>query len=349
MTDVLSKKIAIYGAGAMGTVLGALLTIGGLPVHLISRNVPHIRALQREGARVECVADGKILHTPVAALTPEQMTEKYDVIFLMTKQRDNEKTATYLKEFLTEEGIVCTTQNGLPEVSLSAVLGKERTYGGVASWGANFLGEGKVQLTSCLAAMSVVVGGYDNGGEKTGLLVEILGYAGRAIENVAFVQRTDNLAGARWAKLAINAAFSGLSVVTGLTFGEIARKRRTKRIVLGVLAESYAVAKASGVTVEKMQGHDLEKLLCGKGFLKRCLARCLLPLTMKRHKKLRSGMLFDVEAGKKCEIEYIDGVVSRLGKETSTPTPYTDRIVEIVHGIENGLYEITPDNIDFFI
>ena len=55
-----------------------------------------------------------------------------------------------------------------------------------------------------------------------------------------------------------------------------------------------------------------------------------------------------MQSGKKCEIDYIDGVVASVGKEYGVRTPYCDKVVEIVHGIENGLYEITPQNFDFF-
>ena len=85
-----NAKIAVYGAGAMGTVLGALLTKGGLKnVHLITRNQAHVDGLNKKGAVIECVADGETMLVSVKALTPAQMQEKYDVIFLMTKQRHN--------------------------------------------------------------------------------------------------------------------------------------------------------------------------------------------------------------------------------------------------------------------
>jgi len=344
----MDKKVAVYGAGAMGTVLGAFLTLGGIDAHLISRNVAHINALKKEGATIDCVADGRTITAKVTALFPEEMTEKYDVIFLMTKQRDNAKILEFLKDRLTEDGIVCTTQNGLPELSVAELLGEEKTYGGVASWGATFVGEGRVQLTSRLSAMSIVVGGYKNDNAKTPLLQEILSAAIQVNGNEAFVTTTEDLAGARWAKLAINSAFSGLSVVTGLTFGEIASGLKTRKIALRLLREAYDTATADGVTVGKVQGHDLQKLLGGKGAFKTAFALCVLPVAMKKHKKLLSGMLKDVQKGRRCEIDFVDGVVCKVGKGNGTPTPTTDKVVEIVHGIENGLYEITPGNIDFF-
>ncbi len=347
--NVQDIKIAIYGAGAMGTVLGALLTKGGMKnVHLITRNQAHVDGMNKHGAIIECIADYQTLVVPVKAFTPAQMQGEYDVIFLMTKQRQNAETLQFLLPHLAENGVICTTQNGLPEESVLAVFGEERTYGCVASYGAELIGEGKVKLTSQKCAMSMQVGGYKNDGKYTPLLQEILSYAGEAVENDAFACATNNLAGARWSKLAINAAFSGLSVMTGLSFGEIAKKRKTKRIALGVLRECMDVASALGVTLESMQGHDMQKMLGGRGFFKTQFSLFILPIAMKRHKKLKSGMLKDMLAGRRCEIDFVNGVVCKTGRQVCVETPFCDQIVEIVHGIENGLYELTPKNVDFF-
>ena len=342
-------KIAIYGAGAMGTVLGAFLTLGGLKnVHLITRNQAHVDGLNKHGAQIVCEAENNTLTVPVTALTPSQMQEKYDVIFLMTKQRANAEILQFLLPYLQDDGVVCTTQNGLPELSVAEVVGSARTYAGVASFGATFIGEGKVALTSKIDGMGMQVSGYENDGAKTDLLMEILSYAGKASGNENFVKKAENLQGARWSKLAINSAFSGLSVVTGCTFGKIAKGKKSRKIALGVLRECLAVANALGVSLEKMQGHDMQKLLGGKGYFKTKFALFALPIAMKNHKKLVSSMLKDVQAGRKCEIDYIDGAVVKKGKEVGVATPLCEKIVEIVHGIENGLYEITYDNVEFF-
>jgi len=79
-------RIAIYGAGSLGTILGAYLSKDGLDVELITRNERHIKGLNEKGAQII----GTITMTvPVKAILPEQMSGIYDLIFLMTKQMDN--------------------------------------------------------------------------------------------------------------------------------------------------------------------------------------------------------------------------------------------------------------------
>lgn len=340
-------KIAVYGAGAMGTVLGAYLTKGGLSVDLITRNRAHVQGMRENGA-ILCLTDGTEEKIAVHALLPDEMTDQYDVIFLMTKQRYNQEILTELLPYLKEDGIVCTTQNGLPEQSVANIVGKERTYGAATSYGATFLGGGRVALTSKIEAMSMEVGGYQNDGAKLPLLQEILSCVGKATGNNGFVKTTENLLGARWAKLAINAAFSGLSVITGRTFGEVAKRRKSRKLALGILRECISVAKASGVKLASMQGHDIEKLLGGATPFQRLFAYMVLPYAMRKHKKLVSGMLKDIENGKKCEIDFINGVVVREGERVGVETPLCSQLVEMVHGIENGLYEISYENVDFF-
>lgn len=59
-------------------------------------------------------------------------------------------------------------------------------------------------------------------------------------------------------------------------------------------------------------------------------------------------MLLDLKRGRKCEIDFITGAVSAAGRRLNVPTPYCDKITEIVHGIENGIYETSEENADFY-
>ena len=106
------KRYCIYGAGSLGTVLGAYITKNGGKIDLINRNKAHVSALQEKGARIIGTVD---MTVPVTAYTPDEMTGKYDVILLMTKQLHNKEVVTMLKDFLTETGVIVTLQNGIPE------------------------------------------------------------------------------------------------------------------------------------------------------------------------------------------------------------------------------------------
>lgn len=328
-------RAAIYGAGAMGTVLGAYIVKNGGAVDLVSRNAPHVEALKRQGAHITGTVD---FVQKVPALLPQEMEGVYDVILLMTKQRYNGDICRFLLKYLAADGVVCTLQNGLPEPSVAEVVGKERCLGCAVSWGATFKGRGEASLTSDSRSLTFALGSLYGGNKKTAAVQSLLSRMGR-------VTVEENFAGARWAKLAVNSAFSPLSAVTGLTFGEVAAGRRTGRAALALLNEAFAVARASGVRLAKIQGHDIEKIYGCRGGFKRAAALALLPLAMKRHKRLVSGMYYDLKAGRACEIDFISGVVARAGEKCGISTPVTCRVLEIAHKIERGELALSPDTV----
>jgi 2-dehydropantoate 2-reductase len=100
-------KVGIYGAGGMGTVLGAYISKAGYDIDLINRNKDHVLGLNKNGAQII----GKTNFTQkVKAILPEEMKDKYDIILLMTKQRYNKEVVESLIPYLYEESLVCTMQ-----------------------------------------------------------------------------------------------------------------------------------------------------------------------------------------------------------------------------------------------
>ncbi len=91
------------GAGSLGTILGAFITRNGGEIDLINHNARHIEALSKNGAHVTGTLD---FTQRVSALTPEEMSGKYDIIFLMTKQQSNPSTVKFLRDFLATDGVI---------------------------------------------------------------------------------------------------------------------------------------------------------------------------------------------------------------------------------------------------
>ena len=152
------KRYAIYGAGSLGTVLGAYITKNGGQVDLINRNKAHTQALKEKGAAINGTIDMKV---PVSAIFPDEMKGKYDVILLLTKQLFNKEVVTYLKDFLEEDGVIVTLQNGLPEPGIAEIIGTNRTMGCVVEWGATLSAPGVCTLTSEPESLSFHMGKMD--------------------------------------------------------------------------------------------------------------------------------------------------------------------------------------------
>ena len=318
-------KAMIYGAGALGTVLGAYIARAGRKIDLVNRNERHVTALKEGGAHIV----GTVEFTQkVSALLPSELTEQYDVIILMTKQQHNAQVVGFLKNYLKEDGAICTCQNGLPEPGIAEIVGADRTLGCAIAWGATFRGEGVSELTSDPSALTFSLGAYGKGNhlEDVKALFECMG--------TVVVEK--NFIGARWSKLLINSAFSGLSTVTGATFGEVAKNKSSRRVAQRIIKECIDVARASGIAIEPVQGHKIDKLFDYRGALKKAVSFALIPVAMKKHANLIASMLQDIRNGKKCEIDAINGAVCECGKKVGVPTPFNTRTVEIVHELENG-------------
>ncbi len=333
------KRYAIYGAGSLGTVLGAYITQNGGKIDLINRNRAHVDALNTNGARITGTVD---MTVPVTALTPDEMNGTYDVILLMTKQLYNTEVVTMLKDYLAEDGVLVTLQNGLPEPAIADIIGKNRTMGCVVEWGASLDAPGVCTLTSDPDSLSFHMGKMDGISDAQFAMVKEL------LEKMCPVYEEPDLLGARWSKLLINATFSGLGTVVGGTFGDVTENKDAQKVAVRCMKECIDVGHATGTTFAPVQGKDITKLFYYKGALKRAFAQFLLPIAMKKHRGIVPSMLQDIRNGKACEIDAINGVVCDRGKKTGIPTPINDRIVSVIKDIQDGNRKAIPDNIRLF-
>lgn len=333
------KRYAIYGAGSLGTVLGAYITKNGGQIDLINRNKAHVAALNEKGARIIGTVD---MTVPVKAITPDQMDGTYDVILLMTKQLQNATVVAQLKDHLSEDGVIVTLQNGLPEPGIAEIVGANRTMGCVVEWGATLSEPGVCILTSEPDSLSFHMGKMEGISQAQFDMVKEL------LEKMCPVHEEENLMGARWSKLLINATFSGLGTVVGGTFGSVSENKLPRKIALACMKECIDVGHAAGVEFAPVQGKNITKLFYYKNGFKRAIATLLVPIAMKKHRNIEPSMLQDIKNGKSCEVDAINGIVCQWGGKGNVPTPVNDRIVEVIKKFESG--ELIPqmDNIELF-
>jgi 2-dehydropantoate 2-reductase len=332
-------RSAIYGAGSLGMVLGAYITKNGGEIDLINRNRAHVEALKTKGAHIT----GKVeMIVPVTAFTPDEMTGKYNVILLMTKQLYNKQVVTDLKPYLSEDGVIVTLQNGLPEPLIAEIVGSEHTMGCVVEWGAALTAPGVCTLTSEPDSLSFHMGKMEGISDEQFKKVKDL------LELMCPVHEEPNLIGARWSKLLINATFSGLGTVLGGTFGDVSENKDAQKIAVRCMKECIDVGHAAGAVFAPVQGKDITKLFYYKSKLKYAFALLLLPIAMKKHRAIIPSMLQDIRNGKPCEIDAINGVVCDFGKKNGVATPINDRIVSVIKRIESGELKAEKENIRLF-
>lgn len=330
---------AIYGAGSLGTVLGAYITKNGGQIDLINRNKAHVEALRKNGATIKGTVN---MTVPVTALTPDEMSGKYDIILLMTKQLYNKEVVTFLSDYLAEDGVVVTLQNGLPEPEIAEIIGQNRTMGCTVEWGATMSAPGECTLTSDPDSLSFHMG------KMEGITDEQFEKVKKLLEMMCPVHEETNLLGARWSKLLINATFSGLGTVVGGVFGDVSENPDAAKVAVRCMKECIDTGHAAGVEFAPVQGKNITSLFYYKGALKRTFATFLIPIAMKKHRAIEPSMLQDLKKGKPCEIDAINGVVCHWGRKCGVKTPINDKIVEIIKNIQDGKLKAEPSNIRLF-
>ena len=330
-------KTCIYGAGSLGTVLGAFITESGTEIELVNRNREHVEALRRDGA----VIGGTVSKTvPVRAVLPSEMEGPYDIILLMTKQLNNPETIAFLKPLLAPEGVVVTLQNGLPEPGIAEIIGPERTMGCVVEWGATMTAPGRCDLTSDPAGLSFHMGRMEGVKDEAFESVRAL------LEKMCPVVVEDNLMGARWSKLLINSAFSGLGTVMGGVYGDVTGSAKARRIAIRCMKECIDTGHAAGIEFAPVQGKNITALFDYHTPVKRFFGQSILPVAMKQHRMIEPSMLQDLKKGKACEVDAINGVICEWGRKGKVPTPVNDQIVEIIKKEERGELPLSPANLD---
>lgn len=333
------NKVAIYGAGSLGTVLGAYMTKNGVDVELVNRNKAHVAALNEKGAHITGTVE---MTVPVKAITPDEMSGIYSVIFLMTKQLHNPEVVTFLKPFLAEDGVIVTLQNGIPEPGIAEIVGKEHTMGCAVEWGATLSAPGECILTSETDSLSYHMG------KMVGITDAQVETVKNLLEKMCPVHLEENLLGTRWSKLLINATFSGLGTVVGGRFGDVSENADARKVAIRCMKECIDVGHAAGAVFAPVQGKDITKLFYYKNGFKRAIGQMLIPIAMKKHRDIEPSMLQDLRNDKPCEVDAINGVVCEWGRKCGIPTPVNDRIVEVIKKEQAGELKLEHSNIRLF-
>ena len=326
----------IWGAGAIGGTLGAYLTRAGAEVTLVDTAVDHVDAIARRGLRVTGPIDGFTVHLP--AFTPEALRGTWSEIILATKAHHTEAAVRQLAPHLAADGHVVSAQNGLNELAIAQAVGANRTVGAFVNFGADYLEPGVVHYAGHGA---VVVGEID--GRITPRVTAIRD-AWRHFEPAAIV--TPNIWGYLWGK----EAYGAMLFATALTNESIAdalAMPKYRPLYIALAREILAVAAARKVRPEAFDGFDPSAYLASApaGAAERSLDA--LVAHNRQSAKSHSGIWRDLAVRKRpTEVDAQIGIVVTLGGEAGVPTPFTARLVTLIHDIERGARPLALETLD---
>lgn len=300
-------RVAIVGCGAMGSVYAGLLASAGHEVWAVDTWEEHLAAIRRDGLRVAGASGDRTVALAGAVATPAEVGGPVDVVILATKVPQAATAAEALGPLLGPDTPVISIQNGLggPQ-RVASVLGPERVViGVVGGFGASVPEPGHAHHNGM---EFVRLGEYTGDGVS-----DRVRDLGRLWESGGFrVLLFDDVHQLVWEKLICNCAFSGPSAVTGLTVGEILADEAAWSVSSACAAEAWAVAKASGVTVDVDDPVAYVRAFGSK-----------IP-------GAQPSLLLDHLAGRRSEIDAINGAIPPVAAEVGLTAPVNATVAALV-------------------
>ncbi len=322
----MSDPILVWGAGAIGGTIGAYWVRAGHDVVFVDAARDHVRAMNAAGLAIEGPLDQFTVRAP--AFTPEQVAGTFRRVVLAVKAHHTEGATRQLLPHLAPDGYVLSAQNGLNELVIARIVGAKRTMGCFVNFGADYLGPGRVIYAGRGA---VVVGEIDGAvTPRAEAMFALL----KQFEPEAVL--TDNIWGYLWGKL----GYGALLFATALTNASIAdalASQRHRAIFRRLAGEAMAVARAKGITPLGFNGYDPEAFLPGAPSERVERSFAAMIQHNRASAKSHSGIWRDLAVRKrKTEIDAQIAVIAAIGREVGVATPTVERLVALIHDVEEG-------------
>lgn len=314
-------KFLVFGAGAIGSIFGGFLAKAGESVTLYGR-ANHLDKIKQAGLRITGIWGEHLIENLECDTQLVQLAQReFDYILLTVKSFDTAKAVEELAPLVKKNTLVVSLQNGLGNwETIAAKIGAEKVIGARVIFGAAIPEPGVAKVT--VYAEEVMLGPIKKE-------IHQLNYA--KIEQLAELfsnsgiptKPTKNIAAYLWQKVMYNSALNPLSALLRMTYGELADNSYTREIMEKVIREIYLVANAYQIKLvyDKPEGY-LEKFFKQE-----------IPATAAH----RSSMLQAIEAGKRVDIDALNGAIVQLAKQKNIPVPINELLTSLIKAKEAKL------------
>jgi 2-dehydropantoate 2-reductase len=296
-------KVVILGSGAMGCLYGAALHRAGAEVTLVDVNAEHVSAINANGLELELRSGTEML--PIPAQLPAQVVQPADLVVVFTKTFHTDSALAGISPAIGPETWLLSLQNGLGnDQRLAAHAASERVMVGASTFPADLVGPGRVRS-------------HGDGGSK--LYPAFDGDTGFA-QKVADLLSAGGVPAALdpqiheaiWSKAIFNAAMNPLCALTRRTPGFLGENPEGRALYGAVVEEGVAVARANGIMIEAQPIHDLTEV------------------SVTDHANHEASMLQDVKAGRRTEVDAINGAIVEAGRKAGVAAPVTETLWRLV-------------------
>ena len=296
-------KVAILGSGAMGCLFGAAFHRAGHDVTLVDVNQPHIDAINANGLELDTRAG--VEHLPIPARLPADAEGPFDLVVVFTKTFHTVGALQGIAHAIGENTHLLSLQNGLGnDRKLAGVVSDERVMVGASMLPSDLEGPGKVRSHG--EGYSKLYPAFGGDPAMAQAVADALTQGGLP------AQLDPDIHGAIWSKAIFNAAMNPMCALTLRTPGFLGASEEARETIRAVVEEGVAAAHANGVMIDAKPIQELTQV------------------SMTDHADHEASMLQDVKAGRRTEVDAINGAIVEAAREKGVTAPVTQTLWHLV-------------------
>jgi 2-dehydropantoate 2-reductase len=332
----MSKTLAVLGTGAIGSSIGADLARAGYNVILIDQWPAHVEAMKANGLHITMPEEE--IHTAVQAFHICELSSikpQLDIVFLASKSYDTCWMVQLIKPYLKPEGLLVSVQNSLNNEWISPIIGYERNIGCAFELSAEVFQPGRVNRKTGHAHTGFILG------ELHGRITHRLEEVAKILCAAGKTETTTNIWGAKWTKLVWN-SMSSIEAIAGIPTAELIENPKCLKLCIDIGKEGWKVGAALGYRLEPIFGLSREDFSQPPEKVLEGLFRNFFSVVRVK----RPGQaLQDVLKGRRTELEDLNGLVVRKGREANVPTPLNEAVTSLIQQIQQGRLKPDPFNL----
>lgn len=320
-------RVAVLGAGGVGSVVAGYLARAGYDVIMLARP-GHTAAVQQNGLQVRGLGD---FHVRVPAFADAKDLRETDMLIVTVKTKDMERALAGVAHL--KVGGIASLQNGMVKnEQIAKVFGWDRVIGATTMIGAGLVCDGEVEYT--LDGITFFGELDERQSERVSEIVDMFVKAG--LKGAA----ADDIESVEWTKQAFQNPFAPLSAITRLPVHRVWSSPHLAALSVHMFREVAAVARARGVELSKHPAWSLFNIPIWRDAPFDEAVRMIVEVgervTASGRTHIIPSMLQDVRAGKQTEIEETVGYVMKEGQRLGVPVPYTEFAYRTVKAVEEN-------------
>ena len=301
-------KIAVVGAGAMGSLFGGLLAEAGNEVWLYDVSEGHVDRVKADGLVIE--REGRSRNVNICATTNAQEIGHAELVLIFVKSTQTQKAAQTAGLLTGSEGFVMTLQNGMGNAdTIATVIDPNRVLAGTTSHGATLLGPGRIRHAGSGPTVMGLWSHGDAGFKRAQEFALVLSSAGFE------TQVTEEVRHIIWDKLLVNIGINALTALTGTKNGQILDLETTRELSRAAVAEAVCVAEAQGIEVRQDPVDHVFKIAAATAVN-------------------RSSMGQDIDNRRETEIDAINGFIVREARRLGLKAPVNQTLTTLIETLQ---------------